>query len=144
VKLPGAGNVGRRGGPAGDFVLTVHVDPHPVFRREGDDLHCTVQIGMVQAAMGGHVEVATPDGPMTIQVPAGTQTGQRFRLRKRGVPRLGGDGRGDLWVEMRIVIPAVTGDLGRRLLRELGEELSSPSGGEAGDEGPKQGPRSGA
>jgi len=123
VRLPGAGNVGRRGGEAGDFVLTVEVEPHPVFRREGDDLHCQASIGMVEAAMGGHVEVTTPDGPVTIEVPAGTQHGQRFRLRKRGVPRPGGEGRGDLWVEVRVVIPAVTGDRARDLLRELAHEL---------------------
>ena len=62
--------------------------------------------------MGGHVEVPTPDGPVTIEVPAGTQNGQRFRLRKRGVPRPGDGGRGDLWVEARVVIPAVTDDRG--------------------------------
>jgi molecular chaperone DnaJ len=119
VRLPGAGNAGRRGGPPGDFVLTVEVEAHPLFRREGDDLHCVVPVGMVEAAMGGHVEVPTPDGPVTIEVPAGTQNGQRFRLRKRGVPRPGDGGRGDLWVEARVVIPAATDDRARALLREL-------------------------
>jgi molecular chaperone DnaJ len=119
VRLPGAGNAGRRGGPPGDFVLTVELEGHPVFRRENEDLHCTVRVGLVEAVMGGHVEVAAPDGPVTIEVPAGTQDGQRFRLRKRGVPRLGGEGRGDLWVEARIVVPPVTSDRGRALLREL-------------------------
>jgi molecular chaperone DnaJ len=123
VRLPGAGNAGRRGGPPGDFVLTVEVEEHPVFRREGDDLHCVASVGMVEAAMGGHVEVATPDGPVTIEVPAGTQNGQRFRLRKRGVPRPGDGGRGDLWVEMRVVIPAATDDRARSLLRELAAVL---------------------
>ena len=124
VRLPGAGNAGRRGGPPGDFVLTVEVEEHSVFRREGDDLHCVVPVGMVEAAMGGHVEVGTPDGPVTIEVPAGTQSGQRFRLRKRGVPRPGDAGRGDLWVEALVVIPAVTDDHARALLRELAGVLS--------------------
>jgi molecular chaperone DnaJ len=123
VRLPGAGNAGRRGGPPGDFVLTVEVEPHPVFRREGADLFCSVPVGMVQAAMGGHVDVATPDGTVTIEVPAGTQNGQRFRLRKRGVPQPQGGGRGDLWVEAQIVIPAVTDDRGRALLRDLAQVL---------------------
>jgi molecular chaperone DnaJ len=123
VRLPGAANVGRRGGESGDFVLTVEVEPHPVFRREEDDLHCAVPIGMIEAAMGGHVEVETFDGPVTIEIPAGTQNGQRFRLRKRGVPRLGESERGDLWVEVHIEIPAVTGDRARELLRELAGEL---------------------
>jgi molecular chaperone DnaJ len=125
VRLPGAGNAGRRGGAPGDFVLTVEVEPHPVFRREGEDLHCTVSISMIDAALGGHVEVPTPEGPMTIEVPAGTQNGQRFRLRKRGVPRLGEEGRGDLWVEARVTIPAVTDDRGRALLQQLRETASA-------------------
>jgi molecular chaperone DnaJ len=124
VRLSGAGNAGRRGGPAGDFLLTVEVEPHPVYRRDGDDLHVPVTVGMVVAAMGGHVEVATPDGPVTIEIPAGTQNGQRFRLRKRGAPRLGENGRGDLWAEVRVVIPAVTDDRARVLLRELQEVLA--------------------
>jgi molecular chaperone DnaJ len=119
VRLPGAGNAGRRGGPPGDFVLTVEVEEHAVFRREGDDLHCVVPVGMVEAAMGGHAEVPTPEGTVTIEVPAGTQHGQRFRLRKRGLPRPGEGGRGDLWVEARVVIPAATDDRARALLREL-------------------------
>jgi molecular chaperone DnaJ len=123
VRLPGAGNAGRRGGPPGDFVLTVEVEEHPVFRREGDDLHCVVRVGMVEAAMGGHVEVPTPEGPVTIEVPAGTQNGQRFRLRKRGIPHLGGGGLGDLWVEARVTIPAATDDRARALLRELAAVL---------------------
>jgi molecular chaperone DnaJ len=125
VRLPGAGNVGRRGGPPGDFVLTVEVEPHSVYRREGDDLHCAVPIGMIDAAVGGHVEVATPTGPVTIEVPAGTQNGQRFRLLKRGAPRLGEDERGDLWVEVHVTIPAVTGSQGRELLRALAKTLPS-------------------
>ena len=78
-----------RGGPPGDFVLVVQVEPHPFFRREGDDLHCEVPVTITEAALGAHVEVPTPEGPVTIEMPAGTQTGQRFRLRKRGLPRLG-------------------------------------------------------
>jgi len=121
VRLPGCGNAGRRGGPAGDFVLAVQVEAHPTFRREGEDLHCVVPVGMTEAALGAHVEVVTPEGPVIIEVPAGTQNGQRFRLRKRGMPRLGEKGRGDLYVEARVVIPAVTDDRGRALLRELAD-----------------------
>jgi molecular chaperone DnaJ len=137
VRLPGAGNVGRRGGPPGDFVLTVEVEPHPVYRREGDDLHCTIPVGMIEAALGAHVEITTPTGPVTIEIPAGTQNGQRFRLRKRGAPRLGEDERGDLWVEAQVTIPAVTADRGRELLRELAEVLprSGPDRDEAGGRG---------
>jgi molecular chaperone DnaJ len=136
VRIPGAGNAGRRGGPAGDLVLSVQVEPHPLFRREGEDLHCVVPVAMVAAAVGAHVEVPTPDGPVTIEMPAGTQNGQRFRLRKRGVPRLGESGRGDLWVEARVVIPAVTEDRPRALLRELAALLPPSAATDALEEAP--------
>jgi molecular chaperone DnaJ len=119
VRLPGGGNAGRRGGPAGDFVLEVEVEPHPFYTRDGEDLHCVVPVTIAEAALGGHVEVPTPDGPMTIEIPAGTQTGQRFRLRKRGAPRLGEKGRGDLFVEVRVTVPTVTEGRARQLLLEL-------------------------
>ena len=119
VRVPGCGNAGRRGGAPGDFVLVVQVDSHPYYRREGDDLHCQVPVTITEAALGAHVEVETPDGPMVIEVPAGTQTGQRFRLRKRGMPRLGGQGRGDLYVEVRVWVPTVSDDRSRALLEEF-------------------------
>jgi molecular chaperone DnaJ len=135
VRLAGCGNAGRRGGPAGDFRLSIEVDPHEVFRREGDDLFCEVAVDMVDAALGGHVEVKTPDGPMTIELPAGTQNGQRFRLRKRGMPKLGEDGRGDLYVEARVIVPAVTDDPGRALLREFARATRvGAAASRAGDE----------
>ena len=119
VRIPGAGNAGRRGGPPGDFVLVVEVQPHPFYRRDGEDLYCDVPVTMVEAALGAHVEVPTPDGPVTIEIPAGTQSGQRFRLRKRGLPRLDQKGRGDLYVEARVSVPAVSDDASRELLREF-------------------------
>ncbi len=118
LRIAGCGNAGRRGGPAGDFLLTVQIEPHPVYRREGFDLHCEVPITITEAALGGHVEVPTPDGAVTIEVPAGTQAGQRFRLRKRGLPRPAG-GRGDLYVQARVWVPRVTDDQSRELLREF-------------------------
>lgn len=119
VRVAGGGHAGRRGGPSGDFVLVVHVAAHPFYRRDGEDLHCQVPITMTEAALGAHVEVPTPDGPVQIEVPAGTQTGQRFRLRKRGLPRLGEKGRGDLFVEAQVWVPPVADDDSRRLLREF-------------------------
>ena len=118
MRLPESGNAGRRGGAFGDLQLVVEVEPHPFYRRDGEDLHCTVPVTMVEAALGAHVEVPTLEGTVAIEVPAGTQTGQRFRLRKRGVPRPEG-GRGDLWVELRVVIPAVTDARARGLLEEI-------------------------
>jgi molecular chaperone DnaJ len=119
LRVPGAGNAGLGGGPPGDFFLTVYVEPHPFYSRAGEDLQCVVPVSVMEAALGGHVDVPTPDGVVAIEVPAGTQPGQRFRLRKRGMPRLGGKGRGDLHVEVKVVVPAVVGDRGRGLLQEL-------------------------
>jgi molecular chaperone DnaJ len=122
LRLPGCGHAGRRGGPAGDLVLQVDVSPHEHFRREGDDLQTSVPVSIVEAAVGGHVEVETPDGPVSIELPAGTQHGQRFRLRKRGMPRLGALGRGDLYAEVRVSIPTVVDDELRALLRTFAEK----------------------
>jgi molecular chaperone DnaJ len=119
VRVAGCGNAGRFAGEAGDFVLAVEVEADAFFRRDGEDLHCTVPVTMTEAALGAHVEVPTPDGPMTIEIPTGTQAGQRFRLRKRGVPRLGGEGRGDLYVEIEVRVPQVDDDRSRELLQEL-------------------------
>jgi len=123
VRVPECGNAGRFGGKPGDLVLTVEVEPHPFYRREGDELHCAVPVTIFEAALGGHIEVETPDGPVTIEIPAGTQGGQRFRLRKRGAPRLGGKGRGDLFVEAQIWVPAVTEERDRELMRELARRI---------------------
>jgi molecular chaperone DnaJ len=119
VRVPGMGNAGRRGGPPGDFQLLILVEDHPLYRREDDDLHCEIPVTMTEAALGVHVEVPTPDGPVMIEMPAGTQTGQRFRMRKRGMPRPDGQGRGDLYVEARVWVPAVRDDESRELLREF-------------------------
>jgi molecular chaperone DnaJ len=119
VRIPRAGNAGQRGGEPGDFVVVVHVEPHPFYRRDGEDLYCEVPITITEAALGGHVEVQTPEGAVVIEVPSGTQTGQRFRLRKRGLPRPGGGGRGDLYVEARVWVPRVRDDHSRDLLLEF-------------------------
>jgi len=119
LRLEGCGNAGRRGGPPGDFVLVVEIEPHPFYRREGDDLFCEVPVTITEAALGAHVEIPTPEGPVSIEIPAGTQTGQRFRLRKRGVPKLGENERGDLYVQARVVVPAIKDDKSRELLREV-------------------------
>lgn len=121
VRLGGFGHAGRRGGAPGDLLLHIDSASHPRFRREGDDLESVVPVSIVEAALGGHVEVETPDGPVSIELPAGTQAGHRFRLRKRGMPRLGQAGRGDLYVEVRVSVPTVTDDEGRALLRAFAE-----------------------
>ena len=119
LRMPGCGNVGRRGGASGDLVLRVTTEPHALYTREEADLHCAVPITMTEAALGAHIEVPTPDGPMTIEIPAGTQTGQRFRLRGRGMPRVEGKGRGSLFIEARVWVAAVRDGRSRELLEEL-------------------------
>jgi molecular chaperone DnaJ len=121
VRLPGKGHAGRNGGEAGDLLVTLEVMPHAVFHREGDDLRMTLPIAVHEAALGARVEVPGVDGqPAKVKVPPGTQSGQRFRLRERGMPSLRDGQRGDLLVEVRIVLPAVLDERSKELLREFG------------------------
>jgi len=125
LRLPSAGNAGRRGGPPGDFVVHVEVDPHPLYRRAGHDLYVDAHVSIFDAAMGGHVSVKTPDGDVPIEIPAGTHPSQRFRLRKRGMPHFGDPGsRGDLWAEVKLVVPAITDAPSRALLAEVSRRVA--------------------
>ena len=120
VRVPGKGHAGRNGGESGDLYVTVNVPAHAIFRREGDDLHLIVPIAVHEAALGARIEVPSLNGPLRLRVPPGTQAGQRFRLRERGVasPR---DGRhGDLVVEVRLVLPRLLDERSKELLREFG------------------------
>jgi molecular chaperone DnaJ len=119
VHVEGRGNAGQRGGPPGDLVVTVHVQAHPLFRREGDDVHTTAAIGIHEAGLGARVAVPAPGGEVRLRVPPGTQSGQRFRLRERGMPRRDG-GRGDLIVEVQLRLPPVLDERSKELLREFG------------------------
>src|SRR4029079_14485894 len=96
VRVGGKGNAGRNGGEYGDLYITVHVLPHPLFRREGDDLHLVVPVAIHEAALGTRVEVPSLEGHARGRLPTGTQSGQRFRLRERGVASLRAGRRGDL------------------------------------------------
>src|SRR5262245_9921022 len=120
VRVPGKGHAGRNGGEPGDVYVTIHVEPHPLFRREGDDLHLVVPLAVHEAALGAKVEVPSLEGSARLRVPPGTQTGQRFRLRERGVPSARGGPRGDLVVEVRLVLPRVLDERSKELLREFG------------------------
>jgi molecular chaperone DnaJ len=125
LRLPGAGNAGRCGGSAGDFVVQVEVDPHPLYRRAGHDLYVDAPVSIFDAAVGGHVSVKTPDGDVPVEIPAGTHAGQRFRLRKRGVPHFGDPtSRGDLWAEVKLVVPAITDAESKALLAEVARRVA--------------------
>jgi curved DNA-binding protein len=119
VRLPGKGDAGHNGGPPGDMYLVVQVDPHPVFRREGRDVYGDVPVTITKAALGGTIEVPTIDGSSTITLPQGTRSGQRFRLRGKGVPASGSAPAGDHFAVVQIVPPKKLDDRSRQLLEEL-------------------------
>jgi molecular chaperone DnaJ len=119
LQLAGEGEVGPGGGPPGDLLVELTVAPHPLFVRQGDDLHCTITLPMTAAALGTTVELETLDGPEPVTVPPGTQHGEQVLLRARGVPRLRGTGRGDLVVHVDIRTPTRLDERQEELLREL-------------------------
>ncbi len=120
IRLGGKGNAGLRGGQPGDLYIIIRTGEHPVFRREGDDIYVTVPVTAMEAALGAKIEVPTVDGRSQLKVPPGTQSGQRLRLREKGVPSATRDGaRGDQIVEIKIVVPEAR-DL---KVRELWQEL---------------------
>ncbi len=120
IRVPGKGHAGRRGGEPGALYLALHVEPHPIFRRDGDDVHLTVPLAVHEAALGTKIEVPAPDGQARVRVPPGTQSGQRFRVRERGAPSARDGRRGDLVVEVRIVLPRVLDERSKELMREFG------------------------
>ena len=121
VRVAGKGNVGIRRGPPGDLYITAHVAPHPVFRREGDDVHIVLPIAIHEAALGARIDVRAPDGAARLRVPPGTQSGQRFRFRERGAVSTRGGRRGDFVVEVRLMLPKLLDERSKELLREFGK-----------------------
>ena len=119
LRIVERGHAGRHGGRTGDLYVTVHVTPHPLFRREGDDLHMQVPVAIHEAVLGARVEVPCLDGTVKLRIPPGTQGGQRLRLRGRGIPSVTGE-RGDLVVETKLVLPSVIDERSRELMREFG------------------------
>lgn len=120
LRVAGAGDAGLRGGGAGDLYVTVRVAPHDRFRREGDDIHVVVPVAIHEAGLGARVDVPAPDGAARVRVPPGTQSGQRFRLRERGARSTRTGRRGDLVVEVRLVLPPLLDERSKELLREFG------------------------
>ena len=120
VRAAGKGHAGVRGGEPGDLYIDVEVNAHPLFQRIDDDIHIAVPIAIHEAALGARIDIPTPDGPMRLRVPPGTQSGQRFRFRERGVLSARGAARGDLVVEVRIVLPRLLDERSKELLRDFG------------------------
>jgi molecular chaperone DnaJ len=131
VRIAGKGHPGAQGGPSGDVLVEIHIEPHPRFEREGDDLVTRATISQPQAALGGEVEVATLDGPVTMTIPPGTQPGRRFRLRGKGVKGMKSGEFGDLYVQVQVETPTRLTTEQQALYRQLEASLgrSGPSRG---------------
>ncbi len=106
LRSTGNGEAGQRGGPAGDLYVVLHVKPHPLFHREGDDLIYEMPISFVQAALGDELEVPSLDGRVTLRIPHGTQTGTLFRVKGKGIKNVQGYGHGDLHVRVTVEVPS--------------------------------------
>jgi len=120
VRVPGRGNAGTAGEPPGDLYIITDVQPHPFFDRRGDDVYTTVPITVTEAALGSKIEVPTIDGRSLLRVPPGTNSGQKLRLREKGVPSVRKHGqRGDQYVELQVIVPKPVDERVRELLKEL-------------------------
>jgi molecular chaperone DnaJ len=130
LRVEGAGEDGRQGGPAGDLYLTLRVHPHPVFRRQGQDLVCALDVPITTALLGGEVEIPTLDGTEVLRIAPGTRAGQVLRLPGKGVPHLGRRRRGDLLVRVDLEVPPRLSRRERAVVEELarqrGEDASGP------------------
>lgn len=120
IRLAGKGQPSFDGSPAGDLLLKIEILPDPRFRVEGSDLHTTVPVTPWEAALGGEAEVETPTGRLRVRIPAGSSSGRKIRLRERGLSA-GGGAKGDLFAEIRIMVPEQLSDRERALFEELAE-----------------------
>ena len=115
------GEAGIRGGPQGDLYVVIHIKEHKVFQRDGDNLYCEVPISFSVAALGGEIDVPTLEGRAHLKVPPGTQSGQMFRLRGKGIANVNGRGRGDLFARLIVEVPSHLNVEQRRKLEEFAE-----------------------
>ncbi|HEY7038910.1 MAG TPA: J domain-containing protein [Methylomirabilota bacterium] len=123
LRIPGEGHAGPFGGPRGDLIVIARVHEDARYTRKGDNLYCGVPISMAEAVLGCRIRVRGVDGPIDLVIPPGTQSGQTFRLRGRGVRRLAGNGRGDLYVTARVEIPRGLDPRTQEMFRELARLL---------------------
>lgn len=125
INIPGQGDAGQNGGPAGDLYVYVNVRPHKYFERDGNDLYCVIPISLTQAALGAEIEVNTIDDVrVKIKIPSGVQNGKILRLKSRGVPYLHNkDKRGDMYIKLHIQIPKRVPSKAKALLRELADVI---------------------
>jgi molecular chaperone DnaJ len=119
IKLKGKGEAGYGGASAGDLYVVTRVEPSKVYERRGDDLVVQVPVSFSTAALGGSVEVQTPDGPVSLKIPSGTEDGKLLRIKGRGAPHLKGSGKGDVLARVRIEVPKRLNKKERELLEQL-------------------------
>ena len=126
IRLSGEGEAGKRGAPAGDLYVHVGIRPHPIFQRDGANIFCRVPLRMTQAVLGGDIEVPTIDGSAAkVKIPAGTQTGEQFRLRAKGFSVLRSAQRGDMYIQVAVETPQNLSRRQRELLEEFEAEAKS-------------------
>lgn len=128
IRIAGKGNAGKNGGPNGDIYIEIKVKEKPSFRREGQSLHVVKNISISEAILGGIIEVPTIDGRASMKIPKGTQNGQKFRLRGKGLPTLGGSSRGDQYVEVHVDIPVNIDHETEKLVMDLDARLKLQKG----------------
>jgi molecular chaperone DnaJ len=122
VRVPGKGEGGRMGAPAGDLFIITNVGRHKYFTRKGDNIYVTVPLTVPEAALGAKIEVPTVEGKAQLRIPPGTQSGQKFRLRERGAPSLrNSQARGDQFVEVQVTLPKVISEETKELLRRFAQ-----------------------
>jgi molecular chaperone DnaJ len=127
IRSSGNGEPGMNGGPPGDLYVEIHIKPHPVFQREGDDLHCEMPISFAKAALGGEIEVPTLSGKASFTIPEGTQSGKTFRLRSKGIKGVRSGYAGDLFCHVVVETPVKLTDKQKDLLRTF-EQLTDEGG----------------
>ena len=123
IRSAGNGEPGQNGGPSGDLYIEIRVKQHDIFERDGDDLHCTVPVGLTTAALGGTIEVPTLGGNAEIELPEGTQHGKTFRLRGKGIKGIRSSYPGDLYAHVAVETPVKLTEHQRKLLKDLDESL---------------------
>jgi len=130
LRLKGQGEPGPKGAPSGDLTITIKVEPHPYFKREGSDLSVDLPLSVGEAILGAKVDVPTLDGSRSVPIPPGSSSGQRLRLKGQGVPASGGKTAGDLFVVLKVVVPKNIDESSRKLIEDF--QARNPSNPRAG------------